>query len=163
MKRREHQTTHTSSSNMHQTALLGLIASGRSSRVEFVRDDIAPEQLARILVSMANLHGGHVLLGVNTDGGICGVHRPALEDWVMNNVCRPYVQPNLSFLYEDVLLPDGKRVVILTVAGTAQPYLVRHATCQAIHPRTSNTSRTTSLEQRSTSADHAGRDKVAAV
>jgi len=148
---------------MLQTELLALVAHGRNSRVEFMRVDIEPEQLARELVAMAGRHGGRVLLGVNVDGSIRGVYRSDLEDWVMNTVYRRYVRAITSLLYEEVLLPDGKRVAILTVAGTAQPYMARHESRENIYLRISPNHHRATAKQFNTTANHAGHDTVAAV
>ena len=48
---------------MLKSELLEIIANGESSGVEFKRDDIRPEQLAKEVVAMANFQGGCVLLG----------------------------------------------------------------------------------------------------
>lgn len=60
---------------MLKSELLEIIANGESSGVEFKRDDIRPEQLAKEVVAMANFQGGCVLLGVEDDGTISGIHR----------------------------------------------------------------------------------------
>lgn len=64
---------------MLKSELLELIANGENSGVEFKRDDIRPEQLAREIVALANFQGGRVLLGVEDDGGISGIQREDLE------------------------------------------------------------------------------------
>ena len=51
---------------MKRSELLELIAGGENSGVEFKRDDLRPEQLAREVVALANFQGGRVLLGVKT-------------------------------------------------------------------------------------------------
>ena len=53
---------------MTRVELLELIANGESSGVEFKRDDLRPEQIAREVVGLANFRGGRILLGVETTG-----------------------------------------------------------------------------------------------
>ena len=48
---------------MTRTELEELIRSGENSGVEFKRDDIIPERLAKELAALLNLRGGHLLLG----------------------------------------------------------------------------------------------------
>ena len=60
---------------MKRSELLELIAGGENSGVEFKRDDLRPEQLAREVVALANFQGGRVLLGVEDDGTITGIQR----------------------------------------------------------------------------------------
>ena len=66
---------------MLKTELLELIANGENSGVEFKRDDIRPEQLAKEVVAMANFQGGRVLLGVEDDGSVSSIQRPDLEEY----------------------------------------------------------------------------------
>jgi ATP-dependent DNA helicase RecG len=53
---------------MTRTELFEMIANGENSGVEFKRDDVRPEQLAKEVVALANLQGGRILLGVADDG-----------------------------------------------------------------------------------------------
>lgn len=77
---------------MRSEDILELIANGENSAVEFKRDDLRPEQLAREIVALANFQGGRVLLGVEDDGTISGIQRPDLEHWVMDTVFSRHVQ-----------------------------------------------------------------------
>ena len=49
---------------MRSEDIFEVIANGENSAVEFKRDDLRPEQLAREIVALANFQGGRVLLGV---------------------------------------------------------------------------------------------------
>ena len=60
---------------MTKTELFELIANGEGSGVEFKRDDVRPEQLAKEIVALANFQGGIILLGVEDDGTIAGIQR----------------------------------------------------------------------------------------
>ena len=81
---------------MTRTELLEIIANGENSGVEFKRDDLRTQDLAKELVAFSNLQGGMVLLGVEDDGTITGLTRQDLEEWVMN-VCATRSGPR-SFL-----------------------------------------------------------------
>ena len=64
--------------------ILSLIGAGESETVEFKREMERAERLAREVVSLANGQGGHVLVGVDDDGTVCGVSlRPGYKAWVM--------------------------------------------------------------------------------
>ena len=52
-------------SDMQIAELLELIRNNENSGVEFKRDDVHPESLAKELCALANFEGGHVLLGVD--------------------------------------------------------------------------------------------------
>src|SRR5699024_7497133 len=128
--------------------LYELIAHGENSGVEFKRDDVRPEQLAKEVVALANFEGGRILLGVEDDGSITGIERANVEEWVMDTVFRRYVHPMILPDYEEVALDDGRRVAVISVAsGTAKPYVVRHSGREDIYIRVGGTSRLASREQ----------------
>ena len=77
---------------LSQTALSEIIKNGKNSEVEFKRDDLRPEDIAKELVAFSNFGGGSLLLGVEDDGTISGLVRANLEEWVMN-VCRDKIRP----------------------------------------------------------------------
>ena len=126
---------------MLKTELLEVIANGENSGVEFKRDDLRPESLAREVVALANLRGGMVLLGVEDDGTISGVQRDDLETWVMNALFA-HVHPMLLPFYEIVALDDGKRVAVVSITmGTSKPYVLRHNNREDIYIRVGSTAR----------------------
>ena len=127
---------------------LEIIANGENSGVEFKRDDVRPEQLAREIVAMANLRGGVVLLGVEDDGTISGIQRDDLETWLMDTVFGRYIHPMLLPFYEVITLDGGKRVALVSVAmGTTKPYVLRHNGREEVYVRIGSTSRHATREQ----------------
>ena len=96
------------------TELLEMIRSGENSGVEFKRDEITNDQLARELVAFSNLEGGSVLLGVEDDGSISGITRPNVEEWVMT-ACRDKIRPSIIPFFE----------IIRDVAPTRDVAIVR--------------------------------------
>lgn len=60
---------------MNRDGLSDLIRSGESSGVEFKRDDVRPERIAREITALLNLEGGHILLGVEDSGSVTGLAR----------------------------------------------------------------------------------------
>lgn len=100
---------------MTRTDLLEIIANDESSDVEFKRDDLQPQELAKELVAFANLDGGSVLLGVERDGTVSGIVRTNLEEWVMS-VCRDKIRPPIIPFFEIVKgVADDKDVAIVRV------------------------------------------------
>ncbi len=98
-----------------QTELLEIIENGENSGVEFKRDDLSKEKLAKELVAFSNFQGGRVLLGVEDDGTVTGLTRPDLEEWVMN-VCRDKIRPPIIPFFEVVRdVEDGNEVAIIRV------------------------------------------------
>lgn len=132
---------------MLKTELLEIIANGENSGVEFKRDDIRPEQLAKEVVAMANFQGGRVLLGVEDDGSVSGIQRRDLEEWVMN-VFQDKIHPMILPFYEEVRLDDDKLVAIVSFPiGISKPYVVRDKGKEEIYIRVGTTSRLATREQ----------------
>lgn len=133
---------------MLKTELLEIIANGENSGVEFKRDDLRPEQLAKEVVAMANLNGGLVILGVEDDGTISGIQRPGLEEWVMDSVFGAKVHPLILPFYEEVKIDAERRVAILSFTqGVTKPYVLRHQGREEIYIRVGSTSRLATREQ----------------
>lgn len=133
---------------MTPNELLLLLRQGESSGLEFKRDDLHPEQLAREVVALANFQGGRILVGVGDDGTVTGVQRADLERWIMDTVFGRYVHPQLLPYYETVTLDDGRQVAVITVlTGTAKPYVVRHHQREDIYVRVGTTSQLATREQ----------------
>ncbi|MFC1749164.1 RNA-binding domain-containing protein [Pseudomonadota bacterium] len=132
---------------MLKTELLEIIANGESSGVEFKRDDIRPEQLAKEVVAMANFQGGKVLLGIEDDGTISGIQRPNLEEWVMN-IMQSKIHPIILPFYEEIKIDDDKSVAVISFPqGISKPYVVRDKSKEEIYIRIGSTSRLASREQ----------------
>lgn len=105
---------------MLRLELLELIGNGEDSGVEFKRDELTPQDLAKEMVAFANLHGGRILLGVEDDGSISGLLRADPEEWVLT-VARDKVRPPLIPYVERVRdVEPARDVLVVTVdAGYA--------------------------------------------
>ena len=133
---------------MTKSELLELIANGENSGVEFKRDDLRPEQLAKEVVALANFQGGRILLGVDDDGTFTGIQRADLERWVMDTVFGRYVHPMIIPFYEEVQADEQHRVAVITVSqGVTKPYVVRSKDREDIYIRVGSTSRLATREQ----------------
>lgn len=132
---------------MLKSELLEIISNGENSGIEFKRDDIRPEQLAREIVAMVNFQGGRVLLGVDDDGTISGIQRKDSEEWVMN-VIRDKVHPAVLPFYEKIRIDDDTYVAVITFSqGISKPYVMRHSGREEIYIRVGTTSRIATREQ----------------
>ncbi len=132
---------------MIKTELLELIANGENSGIEFKRDDIRPEQLAKEIVAMANFQGGIVLLGVEDDGTISGLTRPNAEEWVMN-VIRDKIHPLILPFYQEIKTDENVFVAIITFPqGISKPYVLRDKGEEKIFIRVGSTSQLATREQ----------------
>jgi ATP-dependent DNA helicase RecG len=132
---------------MLKAELLEIILNGQNSGVEFKRDDVRPEQLAKEIVAMANFQGGKLLIGVEDNGTITGIQRADLEAWLMDTVFGRYVHPQILPFYEEIAVDDKKVAVISIAQGTAKPYVVRHKDKEDIYIRVGSTSRHATREQ----------------
>jgi ATP-dependent DNA helicase RecG len=133
---------------MTKTELLELIANGENSGMEFKRDDLRPEQLAKEIVALVNFKGGRIVLGVEDDGTISGIQRQGLEHWVMDTVFRRYIHPMILPFYEEIQVDTQKRVAIISLSqGTSKPYVLRHNEREEIYIRAGSTSRRATREE----------------
>ncbi len=71
---------------INRTELSEIIIAGENSGIEFKRDNLRPEQLAKEFVALANFQGRRVLLGVEDEGTITGIQRDNLQEWLMDTV-----------------------------------------------------------------------------
>ena len=121
-----------------RTELMEIIENGENSGVEFKRDDLRTQDLAKVLVAFSNLAGGMVLLGVEDDGSVSGLARPELEEWVMS-VCRDKIRPAIIPFFEIIReVEKGKDVAVVRVTrgydvhalwhNTSNKYLIRVGT-----------------------------------
>ncbi len=132
---------------MLKIELLEIMANGENSGVEFKRDDIRPEQLAKEIVALANFQGGRVILGVEDDGTVSGLQRNNCEEWVMN-VIKDKIHPLLLPFYEEVKMDNDKVVAVVTFPqGISKPYVVRDRDAEKIYIRVGSTSRLATREQ----------------
>lgn len=133
---------------MTKSELLELIANRENSGVEFKRDDLRPEQIAKEIVALTNFQGGHLLLGVEDDETITGIQRDNLERWVMDTVFGRFIHPMIQPFYEEIRIDERLRVAVITVTeGTAKPYVVRHRGQERVYVRMGSTSQLASREQ----------------
>ena len=132
---------------MDETQLHKLLRAGEGAKLEFKRDGLRPEQLAREIVSFANMNGGRILLGVEDDGTVSGIQRPNMQEWLMDTVVGAHVFPALVPDYEEVDTADGKVAVVSVHMGTAKPYAVQRGDRQDFYLRYGNICRRATREQ----------------
>ena len=115
---------------MNRTELAELIHHGESSGVEFKRDDVTPQKLAKEMAALLNLEGGHILLGVEKDRSVSGLtrERGRAEEWVME-AARTHLRPATIPFWETLDWGDGKTLGIVTLPADApdKPYKCRAA------------------------------------
>jgi ATP-dependent DNA helicase RecG len=133
---------------MLKSDVLEIIANGENSGIEFKRDAVRPEQLAKEVVAIANLKGGMILLGVEDDGTISGIQRRNLEEWIMDGVFGAKVHPMIVPFYEEVQMEPHKRVAVISFTeGVSKPYVVRDKGREDVYIRIGTISRLATREQ----------------
>ncbi len=135
---------------MNIAQLAELIANGENSGVEFKRDDVRPEDLAKEIAALLNLEGGYVLLGVEDDGSVSGLARDQgkAEEWVMQ-VIRDHVRPAAIPFWETIEWEAGRivGVVHLPADSPDKPYKAKRGSHWITQIRMGTTSRDATDEE----------------
>lgn len=101
-----------------------LIAQGENAAIEFKAADVHPDSLAKEIVAFANTAGGTILIGVNDQGGVSGLHESTdYIAWVAN-IARNNVIPAIDCsVYYDTLTNNETRMCVVDVPkGKDKPY-----------------------------------------
>jgi ATP-dependent DNA helicase RecG len=129
---------------MNRTELEERIRNGENSGVEFKRDDVQPERLAKEMAALLNLEGGHILLGVDDDRTVSGLTRSPkqAEEWVME-VARAHLRPAAIPFWETIEWHDGKVVGVISLPADApdKPYKAKRGPAWVTQMRVGTTTR----------------------
>lgn len=129
---------------MNKSELVELIHNGENSGVEFKRDDVTPDKLAKEMAALLNLEGGHILLGVEKDRSVSGLTRAPekAEEWVME-VARTHLRPAAIPFWETLEWDSGATVGIVSLTSDApdKPYKMKRGSAWVTQVRVGTTSR----------------------
>ena len=135
---------------MNERILRELIFNGESSSLEFKRDCVRPEELAKEMCALLNRSGGKILLGVEDAGTISGLTRSKqdAEAWVMN-IARDNLRPAVTPDWRTVSMNDGKVVAVigLELYSFGKPYEAKSGSSWKVYIRSGTTSRVASREE----------------
>ena len=135
---------------MTKTELIEIIRNGENSGVEFKRDDIRPEVVAKQMASLLNLEGGHILLGVEDEGTVSGLTRDPqeAEEWVME-AARAHVQPAVIPFWEKLQWDDTKIIGVVSLPSDSpdKPYKARRGSAWVTQIRVGSTTRDATREE----------------
>ncbi|AMR26556.1 transcriptional regulator [Hymenobacter psoromatis] len=95
--------------------LRALISQGEGERLEFKTKTTHPTRIARTLSSLANTHGGQVLVGVDDDGRVVGVRDAEEEMFVLREAAAHYIDPPLTLHFREIETDDELIVLIVGV------------------------------------------------
>jgi ATP-dependent DNA helicase RecG len=133
-----------------KTELAEILQNLENSGVEFKRDDVHADSVAKEIAALLNLEGGLILLGVEDDGTVNGLTRdPAeAEEWVMN-LCRQNLQPPIIPFWETLKWDDDKIVGVIRLSSDApdKPYKALRGRSWITFVRAGSTSREASREE----------------
>ena len=145
---------------MNRTELTELIQNGENSGVEFKRDDIVPERLAKEMAALLNLEGGHILLGVENDRTVSGLSREPekAEEWVMD-AARVHLRPAAIPYWETIEWIKGKIVGIVSLPADApdKPYKAKRGSAWVTQIRVGTTTRDATDEEEARLYQQSGR------
>lgn len=134
---------------MNKTELQEFIGNGENSGVEFKRDDVHPDSLAKEMAALLNLEGGVVLLGVEDNGAITGLtrSREEAERWVMD-IAQHNLQPEIIPVWRSVAMDDGKVVGVIGLPedSPGKPYKAKRGGAWIAFIRVRSTSREATRE-----------------
>ena len=135
---------------MNRAEFLELIRNGENSGVEFKRDGIRPEQLAKEMAALLNFEGGHILLGVDDDGSVPGLarSREEVERWVMD-IAHQNIQPSVIPSWSSVTLDDGGVVGVIRLQADSpdKPHKAKRGSAWVTFVRVGSTSREARREE----------------
>ena len=144
---------------MNRTDLIALIRDGENSVVEFKRDDVHSDKLAKEMAALLNFEGGCILLGVEDDGAVSGLtrSREKAERWVMD-IARNNIRPAVVPSWSSVTFDDGRVVgaVGLPADGLGKPYKARRGAAWISFYRVGSTSREATREEEGRLRQQAG-------
>ena len=124
---------------MLKSEVLELIQQKEGAKLEFKRDDMRPESLAKSLVAFANMNGGTILVGVEDNGEISGIQKENFQEWLMDTVISKYVHPFILPNYEEISIEEATLAIISLPQGNAKPYMLKHKDREDIYVRYGNT------------------------
>jgi len=135
---------------MNRVELDEIIRNGENSGVEFKRDDVIPERLAKEMAALLNLEGGYILLGVEKDRSVSGLTRDPekAEEWAME-VARVHLRPGTIPFWETIDWGNGKIIGVISLPADApdKPYKAKRASAWVTQVRVGTTSRDATDEE----------------
>lgn len=106
---------------MHAARINDLLRLGPNERIIFEREARSPENIARHIASLANTHGGTIVIGVSDRRAITGVREPRASLAMVSKAAH-LVNPAI-LLEPEVIDANSKQLVVLDVPqGYDTPY-----------------------------------------
>ncbi len=109
-------------SQLEDMPLLDIIAQGETRHTEFKRLVHSPAKIAKSIVAFANTEGGIILIGVDDDKRITGIHSEKEMLEVVHDAVKLHVEPVLEL--ETEVIEYKKRLVLMVIVpeSTEKPH-----------------------------------------
>ncbi len=145
---------------MNRDGLSELIRSREKSGVDFKREHLRPERIAREIAALLNLEGGHILLGVEDSGSVAGLARDRrqVEEWIIE-VARTHVRPATIPYWATVEWRAEVIVGIVSLPADApdKPYKAKRGSAWVTQIRAGTTTRDATDEEEARLYQQSGR------
>ena len=105
-----------------RTELLRLIRGGEDTFLELKVKLSNTEKIAQEIVALANTGGGVMVFGVDDQLRIEGIDDPESVQDELIRICREEIEPPLVPFIDRIAFDNGRRIVVLDVAGKRRPY-----------------------------------------
>lgn len=102
--------------------LRALIRQGEGEQLEFKKKTTHPTRIARTLASLANTHGGQVLVGVDDDGRVVGVRDAEEEMYQLREAAAHYIEPPLELFFKEIEEEAGVVLVVTVPESRNKPH-----------------------------------------
>jgi ATP-dependent DNA helicase RecG len=104
-----------------------LISSGESKTVEFKKDFPQKNQIAKTVCAFANRAGGHIIIGIDDNGEVVGIHVDLLDDYLdrISNIIHDNVYPMLIPELYTYKIENKTVIVVQVYPGNTPPYYIK--------------------------------------
>lgn len=100
-------------SQLEDMPLLDIVGQGETRHTEFKRLVHSPVKIAKSIVAFANTEGGIILIGVDDDKRITGIHSEKEMLEIVHDAIKMHVQPILKI--ETEVIEYKKRLVLMVI------------------------------------------------
>ncbi|MBK9012805.1 MAG: putative DNA binding domain-containing protein [Saprospiraceae bacterium] len=99
-----------------------LIAQGENLALEFKREDVTADSVAKEMVAFANAGGGILLIGIEDDGQLSGILNSKIDEAWAVNIARNNIIPALNIMASFVKVDEKNILFIEVPKGKDKPY-----------------------------------------
>lgn len=109
---------------MKPREILEMIEEGESGNLEFKRKVRSPRKIAKELSAFANTRGGIMMVGVDDDGTVVGIHSEKSVIDIVEKACQFFLDPPLKPVFEIAGLFDRDIVLVHVKESDQKPHKI---------------------------------------